>query len=167
MIDRTGWPTAVMRQRRADLITIAKTLRQLSWDNGVVPHMSRYLVVRSAGYLESTRDDCIRRYCQDKAAPTVASHVASFLGTGRGVRPQQLRDSIASFSRSWADDFDAFSDGGDQKRRSELGALVLSRKKIAHGEGETVTMRRALGWSDTALEIADWMIQRYGPTSPP
>src|SRR5664280_2774350 len=163
MASPAGWPTVVMRQRKADLAGIAETLKTLPFDDPATLHLRRYLVVRCAGYLESTRDDCIRRYSQDKAAPAVASHVASFLGTGRGVRPQQLRDAIGTFSPSWAGDFDAFLAADDERRGSELGALVASRKRIAHGDGDGVTTRKALDWYGTALAIADWLILRYGP----
>jgi len=149
--------------QRRDLDSVVADLRSLDFDDRTALHVRRYLVVRCAGFLEATRDECIRHYSQSKSDPFVASHVKSFLSRGQGASPQQLIDQVKTFSPEWGEELKSFLNENNERRRLALSSLYDSRRKIAHGLGDSVSTRRALDWYDATLEIADWLLVRYSP----
>lgn len=124
----------------------------------------RYLVVRSAGLVESVRDDAASLYSQRIGPPRLHRRISTGLGGGLGAHPKQLLDFVASFDTDWRDQLQQLLDEDDARRSNDLGALVNARKKIAHGDGDQVTTRKALQWSQTATELANWVIVRFDPT---
>ncbi|WP_145011631.1 MULTISPECIES: hypothetical protein [Kocuria] len=70
---------------------------------------------------------------------------------------------MATFDLDWRSELEQFLSEDDSRRSDDLGALVNSRKKIAHGDGDQVTSRNALQWSQTALEVAKWLVDRFDP----
>lgn len=161
-----GWPPASIRQRQTDHQALEQVVRQLpqATPDLVERSLVRYLVVRSAGLLESVRDDAASLYCQRVGPARLHRRVANGLGGGLGVHPKQLLDFIGSFDSSWREGLQLVLDEDDGRRSNDLGALVNARKKIAHGDGDQVTTRKALQWSETASELAKWLVNCFDPT---
>ena len=160
-----AWPTASMRQRLLDLRQTADALRQLdsTADLVVEQSLARYLTVRSVGYVEAIRDDVADTYASVRAPIEIVRRVRYHLRTGLGVTPDQLTAFVKSFSPEWADELVEYLDEDNAELRRSLGAMVASRKKIAHGDGESVTTGRALAWATNAVEIGAWMLRRFDP----
>ena len=161
------WPPATVRSRKRDLLDLTEVLQNLDLKSGVlVVAVSRYTVVRAAGYVEAIRDDVADLFVSRVAIDLVSNHVRSGLRGGQGVRPAQLIDFIRSFHTEWASELTDFldDDSGLRNRRSDLGALVNARKKIAHGDGDSVGRAEALRWATTAEEVGGWLIKRFDPT---
>lgn len=160
-----GWPPASIRQRLNSHQELEDLVRKLDIDtsDSVERALIRYLVVRSAGLVEAVRDDATDLHCQRVGAPRLHRRVASGLRSGQGVAPKQLVDYMATFDLNWRDELEQFLGEDDGRRSNDLGALVSSRKKIAHGDGDQVTSRKALQWSQTASEVAKWLVKRFDP----
>lgn len=161
----TAWPPASLRQRSIDLRDTTLALRQLPENTPDFTRscMARYLTVRAAGYLEAVRDDVADVHVTTKSSAEVARRVRAHLRTGQGVAPNQLLDFVKSFHPGWHTELESLLSENDQALRSALGALVAARKKIAHGDGESVTEGKAIRWSETAILVADWLIKRFDP----
>jgi hypothetical protein len=161
-----GWPPASIRQRQRDHRELEQAVRQLTQVTPDIVERSlvRYLVIRSAGLVESVRDDAASMYSQRIGHPRLHRRISTGLSVGLGVHPKQLLDFVASFDADWREDLQRLLDEDDARRSNHLGALVAARKKIAHGDGDQVTARKALQWSQTAAELASWVITRFDPT---
>jgi hypothetical protein len=160
------WPPAGLRQRRLDLEDTAAALAACpDTPEQLESCTARYLVVRSAGYLEAVRDDVADQYVALKASDEVARRVRSGLRTGQGVAPGQLLDFVKSFHPSWHAELESFLGEDDGRLKTELGALVAARKKVAHGSGENVTAGRALRWAEAAERLGAWLVRRFDPAS--
>lgn len=161
-----AWPPASLHQRRLDLQDARSLLRTLPDDaaDNVQRALARYLVVRATGYLEAVRDDVADTYVSAKAAPEVLRRVQYHLRSGQGVTPKQLEEFVKSFNPEWHIEFCEFLDDDDGVLRSDIGSLVASRNKIAHGDGETVTVSRALRWSEASEKVSKWLISRFDPS---
>lgn len=160
-----GWPPASIRQRINNHQELEDMVRTLNAEmpDAVERALTRYLVVRSAGLVEAVRDDATDLHCQRVGSPRLYRRVSSGLRSGQGVRPRQLVDYLATFDLDWRSELEQFLSEDDSRRSDDLGALVNSRKKIAHGDGDQVTSRNALQWSQTALEVAKWLVDRFDP----
>lgn len=146
---------ATLNQRRIDLIETRDCLRNLNSEapDVVSRSLARYLTVRSVGYIEAVRDDLADLYAYLQGNTRLHRRVSSGLRTGQGVRPEQLLTFVGSFDGSWRARLEDYLDKDDQIIRSQLGAMVAARTKIAHGDGEQVTEGKALAWADVALGL--------------
>jgi hypothetical protein len=154
---KTGSDVVKVRRKKTRVV-IERGRRQF------VTQQARYLVIRSAGLVESVRDDAASLYCQRIGPTRLHRRISSGLNVGLGVTPKQLLDFVASFDTDWRDELQQLLDQEDALRSNHLGALVATRKKIAHGDGDQVTARKALQWSQTAAELANWIVTRFDPT---
>lgn len=159
----TTWPPPGVTQRMLDLKELQSVVRNCSGREPYAPHLSRYLVVRSAGLIEAVRDDVADQYCKAVSSPRAHRRVTHGLRGGTGVRPKQLIDFVKTFDIDWANDLETWLENDDYNRKDRLGALVASRIKIAHGDGTSVSISQALPWADTALETANWFISKFDP----
>lgn len=160
-----SWPPASVAQRRIDLRDTVVALRTLPQDTPDIVNtaLSRYLVVRAAGFIEAVRDDVADTYTSTKSSDEVAKRVRLHLRGGQGVAPTQLLGFVKSYSISWHDELDKILCENDNEIKDALGALVNARKKVADGDGERVTVSKALKWADISQLIADWLVERFNP----
>lgn len=159
------WPPPGIRQRLIDLKAVQDALRKVdSSDYFLEQCVARYLTVRSAGYVEAVRDDVSDFFVSNQASPRVVNRVRDGLRKGLGVRPAQLETFVGTFDTLWKSELSELLDAEDGRLRTSLGALVKARKAIAHGDGESVTVSRAIGWSETAETVGKWLIVRFDPT---
>lgn len=146
---------ATIRQRLIDLKEVQDCLRNLDANqpDAVSRALARYLTIRAVGYLEAIRDDLADLYAATTGHPRLHRRIVHHLRTGLGVAPEQLLTFVGSFDHDWRESLEAFLNADDQLLRSQLGAMVAARKKIAHGDGEQVTEGRAIAWADAARAI--------------
>ena len=160
------WPSAAIISRLEDLRETVETLDKLPKGSGLVEVcLSRYLVVRAAGFIESVRDDAADNFATMHAHEIVGRRVREHLRGGLGVTPEQLKKFLRSFDPAWSTEFAAFISSDDGRLSNMLGPLVSARKKIAHGDGDNVIRERALAWAGGAQEVGEWLIRRFDPAS--
>lgn len=151
--------SASARQRAIELKGTCDALRGLpsGLSDSVEEALCRYVVIRSVGFIEAVRDDAASRYAEAVGHQRLKRRIAIHLYKGTGATPSQLLDFAGSFDPLWRERLDEFFNENDARVKSNLGAMVAARKKIAHGDGENVTVGRALGWSDTAFRVANFL----------
>lgn len=157
------WPPQAVSQKRVEQRQLYQVVENFDGPSEVQIALSRFLVIRTAGYVESVRDELASAHAERTAAPRVHHRVRQSLSSGLGVKPKQLEDFLGSFDREWRSTFSNRIDAGDMRLRNNLGALVSDRGKIAHGHGEQVTIRKALTWADSAEEIVEMLITIMDP----
>lgn len=158
-----AWPPVSVRQRLIEHRELIVTVRKHRDDPDVDQALSRYLVVRSAGLVESVRDDVADFYVKRVAHVRAHRRIVSGLRRGQGIAPNQLVTFVRSFDAAWAEDLDTLLQSDDSRIRDGLGALVAARRKIAHGDGESVSTSKALQWGGIANEVCQWLIKRFEP----
>jgi hypothetical protein len=160
-----AWPTLDLVQLRDSLDGLIKLVDQpaRSQPDEVSRAISRFLVVRSSGYLEQASEECCRIYVDSHAPAQVSAYGSSWLGKGSSPTPDHLVRLVRRFDRTWADALEAFLRADDELLWRELSLLVDRRNLIAHGLSEGVTQRKALDLAGHAKVTADWFITRFDP----
>lgn len=125
--------------------------------------LSRFLVVRSSGYLEQVVRECCLAYISSKSQPQVAAFATGAFGTHLNPKPDRLIDIVRAFDATWAEELEELFDEEDQFLRREVALLVDRRNKIAHGLSEGVTSSKALDLFDAAEQIAFWFVGCFDP----
>lgn len=160
-----AWPNREIQNLRRQLESVVKLVEEPPRDqlDEVTGALSRFLVVRTAGYLEAVVEECCKSLINSKSAPTVASFAGSWFGTGRNPSPTKLLELVQKFSKQWEDDLRRILDQDDEYLRRELDLMVAKRNRIAHGFGEGVGARKALDFVPCATAIAEWFISTFDP----
>lgn len=155
---------ATIRQRLLDLKEVQECLRSNGSTSDVIERaLARYLVVRAVGYLEAVRDDLADLYASTTGNARLHRRIVHHLRSGQGVAPEQLLTFAGSFDPAWRTSLETILDADDGILRSQLGAMVAARKKIAHGDGEQVTAGRAFAWSEGAIVIGKHLTSTFDP----
>jgi hypothetical protein len=160
-----AWPSQVLQTSRNRLAQLRDTALNLPKETNeeVSAAVSKFLVVRSAGHIEFTVDECIHSYAVSKAHPQIAQYVRSGLFSGRNPSPGKLVAHVQKVSQEWAKQLDDYLDADDQAIKRELEFLVDRRNKIAHGQSESVNLRKSLDLCKMALAIGDWAVETMDP----
>jgi hypothetical protein len=132
-----------------------------AWLDALAVDLSRYLVVRSAGFLEEIRDEAAADFTHRVSDPKVLAYVRTTIGKGAGVSPGQLDTFMTSFDVAMGKSVKAALNASNGILSSNLGSLVKSRKQIAHGQGDNVNESRALVWCEAAVTIADLVVVEF------
>jgi hypothetical protein len=117
--------------------------------------LSRFLVVRACGHIEFTFDEAFCSLAESRSSPSVAGYVRSGFFRGSNPKPSRLAETLSKFDPSLATVITAQLEAGDQRLSRELSFMVDRRNKIAHGQSENVSRRRALQLGEVALEVGD------------
>jgi hypothetical protein len=162
---KEAWPSLRISSLEDSLSALEALVRRVgkSTDDESAGALTRFLVVRSCGFLEQVTEECCRSYLLSKAEKRAAGFGGSWLGQGRGPHPEQLMALAGRFDSQWADELRQLLDDNDQKLRREVSFLVDRRNKIAHGLSDGLGTRKALDLSQHAREVADWFILRLDP----
>ena len=160
-----AWPSHVIAESRRKLIDLRDELDGLSdgTSSEVEQAISRFLVVRACGHIEFTFEEAFCTLAESRSSPSVASYVRSGFFRGSNPRPSRLTDTLGKFDPVIAGIIADHLEAGDQRLSRELSFMVDRRNKIAHGQSENVSRRRALQLGEVALEIGDAVTAALNP----
>lgn len=156
------WPPVVVSQGlqlHADLVKLVESHTEIDLDRP----LGQFLVIRSTGLIETTRDNVAREYARAMCNHRVHRRVTNTFVKGQGCERSQLRNFLATFDEDWADEFDQFLEADDEIRKTHLSLLVGQRKLIAHGAASQARKSQALQWSQTAREVSKWLVNCFDP----
>lgn len=160
-----AWPSQALMLSRQRLSELKQTAGNLGsdLDDQVTGAVAKFLVVRSAGHIEFTVDECIHSFASAKSHPGVAQYVRAGLFGGRNPTPGKLVDHLGRMSKSWAGTLSDYLNADDEEIKRELSLLVDRRNLIAHGQNESIGMRKALKLCDLALDLGDLIVEIIDP----
>jgi hypothetical protein len=160
-----SWPSLQIQRLESSLLALRSLvdLNARSGDDDVVRELSRFLVVRSCGFLEQVTEECCREYLGSKSDRRSADFGASWLGRGRNPSSANLVALVGRFDAAWSSELEALMKDDDERLQRELSFLVDRRNKIAHGLSEGIGARKAIDLADMVREITDWFQLRLDP----
>lgn len=161
------WPPREIYSLEKNLNTLADAVREpgtARTDDEQV-WLTRFLLVRSVGYLEQVVHECFRGHITQKSGGTVRSLSLSWFQRSKNPSVDNLCDLLGRLDLNLRVEFEEFLDEEDSRVRRELSLLLDRRHKIAHGLNEGMTPRRALDLVKLVHDVAAWFILRLDPTS--
>ena len=160
-----AWPTLEIQNLEKSLTGLHDLVnaQARSAEDEVLRALSRFLIIRSCGFLEQVSEECCRAYLASKADPRSSGFGGSWLGRGRNPSPGNLVELVRRFDAAWADELEDRFNQDDERLRREVSFLVDRRNKIAHGLSEGVGVRKAMDLVLVAIEVTEWFILRLDP----
>lgn len=164
---KTAWPSHALTESRRRLADLRNELDHLPDTSSpeVEQAISRFLVIRCCGHIEFTFEETFCSLAEAQASPGVASYVRSGFFRGSNPHPSRLTGTLDRLNKSISNDLSGFLSQDDQRVHRELGFLIDRRNRIAHGQSENVSRRKALDLASIALEIGDWITEHLDPRS--
>jgi hypothetical protein len=161
---RKTWPPWAVTSLEKQLDALADAVR-VDEDRDIDEQiwLTRFLVIRTCGYLEQVVQETVTGYLHERAGGTVKSFSLSWMNKSRNPSPENLLDIVGKFDGSWRIQLQELLDADDKHLNKELYVLVQRRHQIAHGLNEGLNSRRALELVATAKTVADWFISQFNP----
>ena len=126
--------------------------------------LTRFLVVRTCGYLEQVTHEIARAYIAEKSGGMVRSFAISWMDTSRNPSPDNLLTLVGRFDANLADELRSIFVADDQRLSRELSLLVDRRHKIAHGLNEGLSTAKAIALMQDVEQVAEWFIKNLDPS---
>jgi hypothetical protein len=165
MGNQLKWPPHDIVSLKNQLELLAKSVESPVKTRGDDEQMwlTRFLVIRSCGYLEQAVIEVIRSYVREKSHGLVRSFAISHLEYIANPTSGNLCTLVGRLDAGLADDLREYLDQNDEYFHRQLSALVDKRHRIAHGLNEGVNRSHALGYYQVSVDLAEWFIARLDP----
>lgn len=114
-------------------------------------HLSRYLCVRTSGYLESVMRNLIANYCDGTSPQQIQSYILKKTKYITNLEYRKIVKILGEFSHEWMNDFE---NRINDQQRSSLNSVVSNRNNIAHGNSDSITYRDMKNYYLDIKEVA-------------
>ncbi len=158
-----SWPPLSMVDLRNSLKAMEALVQQQNPSDEISAELSRFLVVRTCGYLEQVVELCCKNYLKSKSDPRSAAFGESWLGRGSNPKPSKLVELVKRFDTEWGEELHGLFAQNDELLRRELEFLVDKRNRISHGLNQGIGMTKALSLVPHAITVSDWFIIKFDP----
>lgn len=158
-----SWPSHALISLSNSLGSLEALVQSQDPSESVSAELSRFLVVRTCGFIEQSVEESCRSYLKSKSDPRSAAFGESWFGRGANPRPDSLVALVQRFDSEWAKELETLLNGHDELLRRELEFLVDKRNRISHGLNQGVGQRKALDLVPRAREVVKWFVDRFDP----
>lgn len=163
-----AWPPPKLALLEAQLDRLVAAVRDSSQrDVDDQIWLTRFLVVRSCGYLEQAVHETVVAHLEHHSYGTAKSFAMSWLERSTNPSVENLLKLVGRLDHGMQTDLEELLKHNGHHLAQNLALLVGRRNQIAHGENEGMTTQAAIGLVDVAREIANWFILRLDPATPP
>ena len=99
-------------------------------------HLSRYLCVRTSGYLENVVRILIANLCDGSSPQPIKNYIDKRTKYITNLDFKRLKNLLSEFNPEWSYEFDEkISD----QQRSSMNSVISNRNNIAHGNQDSIT----------------------------
>jgi hypothetical protein len=126
--------------------------------------LTRFLVVRTCGYLEQVVYEAARSYVSEKSFGLVRSFASSWLARSRNPTPENMLELVGRFDGQLQGELGTLLAANGDHLHREISYLVDRRNRIAHGLNESVNPRKALDLLVDAQTVATWFLINLKPS---
>ena len=170
MADAQQWPPFEVQQslqRLSDLQSLVKSLHELQdcRNEDVVSNLARLLVVRCSGHLEVVSSSCILSFIERHSESVVSDYARNQYKKWQNPTPDNLKNLLSSISNIAREEFSSYmsTERATIDLSAEIGSMVKERGKIAHGDNDSVTPRKALQFYQDTVQVSYWFTEYFKP----
>jgi hypothetical protein len=120
----------------------------------VQSHWARYACVVISGYVESSVQEILRVYTEERCPRQVLNYTSSQLKFFQSASSENLIRLIGAFDRQWETDLTTFL---TEERRAAINSVIGNRHRIAHGLDVGVTVHQLAEWYPKVNEVVDFI----------
>ncbi|MFB6340316.1 HEPN domain-containing protein [Saccharicrinis sp. FJH62] len=101
-------------------------------------HLSRYLCIRTSGYLETVIRSLILNFCEGTSPQQIENYLTQKTKYITNLEYKKILRLLGEFSKDWKETFES---NITDIQKSSLNSVVSNRNSIAHGNTDSITFR--------------------------
>jgi hypothetical protein len=98
--------------------------------------LSKFLCVRTSGFVESSVKNLLNEYIQGSCPKNVQQFISKKVKTISNLKYERLIELLGLFSEEWKE---AFIDQISDEQKAALNSIISNRNNIAHGEIDSIS----------------------------
>lgn len=115
-------------------------------------HLSRYLCVRTSGYLENVMRLLIANFCDGTSPKPVSNYITKRTKYITNLDFKRIINLLSEFNSEWSSEFKARI---TDQQISSMNSVVSNRNNIAHGNNDSITFRDMTQYYNDIKEICE------------
>lgn len=115
-------------------------------------HLSRYLCVRTSGYLENVIRFLIANYCDGTSPQSISNYVVKRTKYITNLDYNKIRSLLSEFNTEWSIGFETVI---TDQQKSSINSVVSNRNSIAHGNNDSITFRDMCQYYKDTKEVCE------------
>ncbi|WP_452601873.1 MAE_28990/MAE_18760 family HEPN-like nuclease [Pontimicrobium sp. MEBiC06410] len=118
-------------------------------------HLTRYLCVRTSGYLENVARILIAHFCDGTSPQPINNYIAKRTKYITNLDFKKLKALLSEFDTSWSAEFE---ERVNEQQRSSLNSVISNRNNISHGNQDSITYRDMVNYYRDVKDICKILI---------
>jgi RiboL-PSP-HEPN len=98
--------------------------------------LSKFLCVRTSGFIESSIKNLLNEYVQGSSPKNIQQFVSKKIKTITNLKFDRLAETLGLFSDNWKE---CFIEQITDEQKAALNSVVSNRNNIAHGETDSIS----------------------------
>tara|TARA_R100001530_G_scaffold126555_1_gene95417 strand:+ start:1099 stop:1563 length:465 start_codon:yes stop_codon:yes gene_type:complete len=118
-------------------------------------HLSRYLCVRTSGYLENVIRILIAHFCDGTSPQPINNYIVNRTKYITNLDYKRLKGLLYEFDSNWGSQFE---EKITERQKSSINSVISNRNNIAHGNQDSITYRDMVNYYQDVKEVCDILI---------
>jgi len=118
-------------------------------------HLTRYLCVRTSGYLENVARILIAHFCDGTSPQPVNNYIVKRTKYITNLDFKRLKGLLSEFDSSWSTEFE---ERISEQQKSSLNSVISNRNNISHGNQDSITYRDMVNYYQDVKDVCKILI---------
>ncbi len=119
-------------------------------------HLTRYLCIRTSGYLENVTRILIAHFCDGTSPQPINNYIAKRTKYITNLDFKRLKGLLSEFDIKWSQEFEnRLSD----QQKSSINSVISNRNNIAHGNQDSITYRDMASYYQDVKDVCNILME--------
>ncbi len=118
-------------------------------------HLTRYLCVRTSGYLENVTRILIANFCDGTSPQPINNYIVKRTKYMSNLDYKRLKGLLSEFDLRWSSDFE---NKITDQQKSSLNSVISNRNNIAHGNQDSITYRDMVNYYRDIKDVCNILV---------
>jgi hypothetical protein len=115
-------------------------------------HLSRYLCVRTSGYIENVTRVLISNFCDGTSPQPISNYIVKRTKYITNLDFKRIKILLSEFNTDWGIEFEGSI---TDQQKSSINSVVSNRNSIAHGNNDSITFRDMSQYYNDTKEVCE------------
>jgi hypothetical protein len=118
-------------------------------------HLTRYLCVRTSGYLENVTRLLIANFCDGSSPQPISNYIVKKTKYITNLDYKRLKSLLSEFDINWCAEFDEII---TDRQKTSINSVISNRNNIAHGNHDSITYRDMKNYYQDVKDVCKILI---------
>lgn len=119
-------------------------------------HLTRYLCVRTSGYLENVVRILIAHFCDGTSPQPINNYVVKRTKYITNLDFKRLHSLLSDFDNKWSTELE---NRITERQKASINSVISNRNNISHGNQDSITYREMKNYYQDVKEVCKILIE--------